>query len=126
MGLVIRRQLHEAVVIDFPGGSVVMTIQAIRGMQVTVHFDAPDCVEINREEVRLPKVEPSGDSAFGHALSRIADLAAEAIALPGLRRHSLMLIVKLALAALGSGGRPAIRRLGAPPPAAINGKDGRP
>lgn len=48
MGLVLRRKLNEAVVID---GNIKVRVASLRGGQVSLLIDAPHNVQIQREEI---------------------------------------------------------------------------
>jgi carbon storage regulator len=48
-GLVLSRKLNERVIID---GKIAITVVALRGDKVRLHFSAPPEVQIHREEIQ--------------------------------------------------------------------------
>ena len=54
MSLIFTRRVGESVIID---GDIKVTFLAINGNQVSLAFDAPEEVTIDREEIHIKKME---------------------------------------------------------------------
>lgn len=64
--LILTRRLGEALIV---GEDIVMTILGIKGGQVRVGIDAPKNISIDREEVRLKKIESQKNKVITEDIS---------------------------------------------------------
>lgn len=63
MALILTRKIDESVTLTHAGVAIRVTVKDIRGRQVRLAFDAPDVVEIFRNELAKRKEADGGDPA---------------------------------------------------------------
>lgn len=61
MALILTRKIDESVTLTHAGVAIRVTVKGIRGRQVRLAFDAPDVVEIFRNELAKRKEETNED-----------------------------------------------------------------